>query len=70
MEGVELVTLTEFRARTNEAFGNLRADHLVRTHHLSACEGRTAQDAIGAGSSVKQVWLALCDEFDVPEILR
>ncbi len=64
------MTLTEFRARTVEAFGGSRADHLVRTHHLAACGGRTAAEAIDAGQSVKQVWLALCAEFDVPEHLR
>lgn len=64
------VTLTEFRARSVEAFGELRSDHLVRSHHLAACGGRTAEAAIEAGESVKQVWLALCDEFDVPESLR
>lgn len=61
------MTLTEFRARTAEVFGDLRSDHLVRAHHLAACDGRTAHDAIEAGASVKQVWLALCVEFDVPE---
>lgn len=64
------MTLTEFRARTAEVFGSLRSDHLVRTHHLAACGGRTAHVAIEAGESVKQVWLALCDEFEVPESQR
>lgn len=64
------MTLTEFRARAVAAFGDLRADHLVRSHHLAAFGGRTAHDAIDAGSPVKQVWLALCAEFDVPEELR
>lgn len=64
------MTLTEFRARTSEAFGDLRADHLVRSHHLAACGGRTAHDAIDAGVSVKRVWLALCEELDVPEHMR
>lgn len=64
------MTLTEFRARTVEAFGGLRADHLVRSHHLAAFGGRTAHEAINAGASVKRVWLALCAEFEVPEQLR
>ncbi|HJC29612.1 MAG TPA: DUF3046 domain-containing protein [Candidatus Dietzia intestinipullorum] len=64
------MTLTEFRSRTVEAFGEIRSDHLVRTHHLAACGGRTAGEAIDAGESVKRVWLALCDEFDVPGELR
>jgi len=64
------VTLTEFQARTVEAFGEVRAAHLIRTHHLAACGGRTAHEAIDSGQSVKSVWLALCDEFDVSEQLR
>lgn len=64
------MTLTEFQARTVEAFGSLRGDHLVRTHHLAACGGLTAHEAIESGQSVKQVWLALCDEFEVSEQLR
>lgn len=68
--GGRAVTLTEFRMRTVEAFGDLRADHLVRTHHLAACGGRTAQQAIDAGLSVKRTWVALCDDFDVPESAR
>lgn len=64
------MTLTEFRARTVEAFGGLRAEHLVRSHHLSEFGGRTADEAIDSGAPVKQVWLALCAEFEVPEALR
>lgn len=64
------MTLTEFRARTMEAFGGLRAEHLVRSHHLAAFGGRTADEAIDHGASIKQVWLALCAEFEVPEQLR
>ncbi|MBB0967622.1 DUF3046 domain-containing protein [Dietzia aerolata] len=64
------MTLTEFHARAVEAFGELRADHLVRTHHLASCGGRTAHEAIDGGQSVKQVWLALCDEFEVSDRLR
>ena len=64
------MTLTEFHARTVEAFGELRADHLVRTHHLASCGGRTADETIDGGQSVKHVWLALYDEFEVPDRLR
>lgn len=64
------MTLTEFQARTVEIFGQMRADHLVRSHHLAACGGRTAHQAIDEGMSVKRVWLALCEDFDVPESQR
>lgn len=64
------MTLTEFRERTVEAFGELRADSLTRSHHLAECGGRTALEAIDAGLPVKRVWLALCAEFEVPEQLH
>lgn len=64
------MTLTEFQSRVMEAFGEVRGDHLVRSHHLAACNGRTAHEAIDSGQSVKSVWLALCDEFEVSEQLR
>ena len=28
--------------------------------------GRTAVDAIDAGLSVRKVWLAICEEYEVP----
>lgn len=64
------MTLTEFHARTVEAFGDMRANHLTRSHHLAECGGLTAYEAIDEGVPIKRVWLALCSEFDVPEHLR
>ena len=64
------MTLTEFHSRAEEAFGRVRADYLVRSHHLAACGGRTAAQALEVGDDVKTVWLALCEEMDVPESLR
>jgi len=64
------MTLTEFRERTTEVFGRVRGEYLVRGHHLRACDGLTAEEAVERGDDVKGVWLALCEEFDVPELSR
>ncbi len=33
---------------------------------LSSVGGRTSADALAAGVDPREVWLALCDETDVP----
>ena len=47
-------------------FGSMRAESLVRDHVFAALGGRTALDAIEAGLPVRKVWLAICEEYDVP----
>jgi Protein of unknown function (DUF3046) len=64
------VRLQEFWSRLTEQFGSMRADAVARDHVFSALGGRTALDAIEAGVDVRRVWLAICDEYDVPRKLR
>jgi hypothetical protein len=47
-------------------FGSMRAESVARDHVFAALGGRTAVDAIDAGLSVRKVWLAVCEEFEVP----
>ena len=47
-------------------FGSMRAESVARDHVFAALGGRTAVDAIDAGLSVRKVWLAICEEFEVP----
>ena len=47
-------------------FGTMRAQTVARDHGFSALGGRTAVDAIEAGLPVRRVWLAVCDEYEVP----
>ncbi|NHI18073.1 DUF3046 domain-containing protein [Phycicoccus endophyticus] len=54
----------------DEEFGDAYARSLARTQHLTALEGRTAQDALEAGLPPRTVWLALCAQMDVPEERR
>lgn len=60
------VRLQEFWTRMRDQFGSIRAESVARDHVLAAIGGRTAVEAIEAGVPVRSVWLAICDEYDVP----
>ena len=47
-------------------FGSMRAQSVARDHVFAALGGRSAVDAIEAGVPVRRVWLAICDEYEVP----
>lgn len=49
-----------------EEFGDARSEMIVKDHVLSALGGRTVEEALGAGMEPKQVWLAICEAFEVP----
>jgi hypothetical protein len=63
---VAAVRLQEFWSRLTEQFGSLRAETVARDHVFSALGGRSAVEAIDAGMPVRKVWLAICEEFEVP----
>ncbi len=44
----------------------MRAHTVARDHVFGALGGRTAVEAIDAGLPVRKVWLAICDEYEVP----
>ena len=58
--------LQEFWSRLDGHFGSMRAQTVARDHVFAVLGGRTAVDAIDAGQSVRRVWLAICEEFEVP----
>lgn len=58
--------LQEFWSRLDGHFGSIRAQSVARDHVFAVLGGRTAVDAIDAGLSVRRVWLAICEEFEVP----
>jgi hypothetical protein len=60
------VRLQEFWTRMREQFGSMRAESVARDHIFSALGARSAVDAIDAGLPVRRVWLAVCEEYDVP----
>jgi hypothetical protein len=56
---------SEFDRAVADEFG-ARASAVVNDLFLSRVGGRTAAQAIAAGVDPREVWLALCDELDVP----
>jgi hypothetical protein len=60
------VRLTEFSVLVDDRFGAARGASLVVDHVLAALGGRTPAQAIEAGIEPRDVWRALCADFDVP----
>ena len=58
--------LTEFQELVQAQFGPVRGASMVVDHVLSRLGGRTAAQAIEAGVEPRDVWRALCADFDVP----
>ncbi|MGY1632914.1 DUF3046 domain-containing protein [Geodermatophilus sp. SYSU D01186] len=58
--------LQDFWSRLTEQFGPIRAESVARDHVFSSLGGRSAVDALEAGLPVRRVWLAICEEYDVP----
>lgn len=60
------VRLTEFHELVETQFGAVRASSMLVDHVLTRLGGRTAAQAIEAGVDPRDVWRALCADFDVP----
>lgn len=58
--------LTEFHERVTQQFGAAYGASVLVDHVLSDFGGRTAAQAIEAGVEPREVWRALCADFDVP----
>ena len=58
--------LTEFNELVHGEFGRLYGESMLVDHVLISMGGMTAAQAIEAGQDPKEVWRALCAEFDVP----
>ena len=59
------VRLTEFHELVEGQFGKVRATSMLVDHVLSTF-GRTAAQTIEDGVDPRDVWRALCADFDVP----
>lgn len=64
------VRLTHFRQLMEDEFGAVRASSIARDHVFSALEGRTVDQALEDGEEPREVWRAVCAEFDVPPARR
>lgn len=62
--------LSHFWTLMNDEFGESYAGSLARDHVIGALGNRTALQALEAGESPRRIWLALCDDMDVPESRR
>ncbi len=58
--------LTEFQELVEGQFGSVRGASLLVDHVLARLGGRTAAQAIEDGVEPRDVWRALCADFDVP----
>lgn len=58
--------LTEFNERVTGRFGAAYGASVLVDYVLSALGGRTAAEAIEAGVEPREVWRALCADFEVP----
>lgn len=50
-------------------FGPVRAPSVAQDHVFGVLGDRSADAALAAGVDPRQVWRAVCDAFDVPELL-
>jgi hypothetical protein len=66
----EAVRLSEFWERMRDHFGPGYAESVARDHVLAELNGRTADQALAAGTAAKLVWRAVCEEFEVPRAKR
>lgn len=58
--------MTEFQELMHTEFGVARGDAMLVDHVLLPFSGRTGAQAIEDGVDPRDVWRALCAEFDVP----
>jgi Protein of unknown function (DUF3046) len=60
------VRLTHFRRLMDDEFGAIRAGSIARDHVFAALGSRTVEEALEAGEDPRDVWRAVCAEFEVP----
>lgn len=59
------MNMSEFRRAIAEEFGTEMGSVLLRDHWLRSF-GATAEEALNEGYEVREVWLALCEELQIP----
>jgi hypothetical protein len=66
---VDVVRLTEFWSRMDERFGAAYAASLAADYRLPLL-GATIDEALADGVGAKEIWRAVCAEFEMPASLR
>ena len=64
------VRVTEFWDRMRDQFGSAYADAVARDQVIAKLGGRSPHAALEAGIDPKQVWLAVCEHFELPVNIR
>jgi hypothetical protein len=67
---VTTVRVTEFWERMREQFGPVYASAVAKDQVISSLGGRSPEAALEAGIDPKQVWLAVCEHFELPVNIR
>jgi hypothetical protein len=67
---VVIVRLTYFRELMEGEFGAARAASVSHDHVFAELGGRTVEQALEAGIEPREVWLAVCEVYDVPPSRR
>ena len=62
--------ISQFWTLMHDEFGETYAPTLARDHVLGVLGGRSVTQALEAGMHPRLVWLALCDDMDVPSERR
>lgn len=57
---------TEFTVALYKEFGEMVGDSLLQDAVLSELGGMTPQEALDSGWDIREVWLALCRQQEVP----
>lgn len=61
-----VVRHSDFWDLMNAEFGSAYAGSLARDYSLGALGGRTPEQALDHGMAPRQVWVAICADFDIP----
>ncbi len=61
---------SQFWTLLREEFGEAYAASLARDHTFAALGDRTAEQALADGIPPRDVWSAVCADFDVPPARR
>jgi hypothetical protein len=67
---VDGVRQTYFRELMEGEFGAARAASVSHDHVFAELGGRTVEEALEAGIDARDVWLAVCNAYDVPRARR
>lgn len=58
--------LTHFWQLMGDEFGGVRSGSIARDHVFAALGDRTVDQALSDGEEPRDVWRAVCAEFEVP----